>query len=89
MRLLILQLDLFPLPAQNQHMQDKHFGVLVFARVCGACIRTRASAGKYFRGISFRIFCQNLSGIHLRRIQEISRRIIYVLVSCQGVFGFP
>ena len=79
-----------------KYMQENSWGIHVCANACGACIRTRANAGKYFRGI---ISCMLAKfwrefifvRIHVApvfapvRIQEKYWRIIYVLVSCRGV----
>ena len=85
-------------PAQNQYMQEKILGELIFARIhVGACIRTRANTGKYFWGGISRVFCQILRGNSLgantcracvrtrATTGKCSWRIIYALVSCQGV----
>ena len=51
-------------PAQNQYMQEKFLrGIHFSANTCGACIRTRANTGKYFRGVIFCILAKFLREI--------------------------
>ena len=79
------------------HAGKISWGIHFCANACGACIRTRANTGKFFRGGISRVFCQVLRGIRSVRIHaapvfrtrantgKYSWQIIYVLVSCQGV----
>ena len=50
------------------HAGKNSWGINFCANTCGACIRTRAHTGKYFRGGISRVLCQILRGIHSVRI---------------------
>ena len=50
------------------HAGKHSWGINFYANTCGACIRTRANTGKYFRGGISRVLCQTLRGIHSVRI---------------------
>ena len=87
-------------PAQNQYMQEKNLGELIFARMHAGPVFALAWIQEnilYFReGIS-RVFCQILRGIHSVRIhaapvfapariqENIPGELLMYLVSCQGV----
>ena len=59
-----------PIPPGTKpiHAGKKSWGINSCANTCGACIRTRANTGKYFRGGISRVFCQILRGVHSVRI---------------------
>ena len=77
--------------------RKKSWGIHFCANACGACIRTHANTGKLYLRDHFPHISQILEGIHFgantcracirtrANTGKYSWRIIYVLVSCQGV----
>ena len=86
-------------PAQNQYMQEKILGELIFARIhAGPVFALARIQENMFEEVVPEYFAKFLGEftqceymprlyLHLREYRKYSWRIIHVLVSCQGAFA--
>ena len=90
------RLELPPPSKKPIHAEKQSWGIHSCVNACGACIRTCAKLGKYFRGIAFCIFANFLGEILSAQMHSApvfppprgganTGKNPYVLVLCRGV----